>query len=249
MNNYGYQNERDFVMLFNNKFLFELDINSQKFLNVLFNSLIDNDEKIRCWKNNMTQKADIFIKYKKYVKGISIKCGNSNSVHSEQVQDFRRYLEKLNIPYSVIDKYFSYHYGYRKDDNGHNDYSRSLSSYEYKELYQSEIDIFNDSINKTKIIIDMVDRFLIRGKNSEHDIDALICGKTDDYVWILKYDLYDLVLSKNDVNYSSPHISCMTIGPKKRNLNGSCNNIKDKYLISVRWHNLYDDIVNFYNKR
>ena len=36
MKNYGYQNERDFVKLFNKKHLNELDANSQLFLKELF---------------------------------------------------------------------------------------------------------------------------------------------------------------------------------------------------------------------
>ena len=35
-NNYGYQNEYDFVELFNNKYFYELDNNSQLFLKELF---------------------------------------------------------------------------------------------------------------------------------------------------------------------------------------------------------------------
>ena len=93
------------------------------------------------------------------------------------------------------DKYFSYHYGYILDENGKRDFSKLLSSDEYKKLYQNDIDIFNKYINKTKIIVSMVDRFIVRGRNSNFDIDALICGTVDDYEWIMKYDIYDLVLS------------------------------------------------------
>ena len=117
MNN-GYQNEYDFVKLFNNKYLNELDQNSIQFLYELFGEKIKNDESIISWKNKMVQKADIFIKYKNNVKGISLKCGNSNSMHHEQIQEFKRYLEKLRIPYDTIDKYVSYHYGYAKDKEG-----------------------------------------------------------------------------------------------------------------------------------
>lgn len=106
MNN-GYQNEYDFVKLFNNKYLNELDQNSIQFLYELFGEKIKNDEPIISWKNKMVQKADIFIKYKNNVKGISLKCGNSNSMHHEQIQEFKRYLEKLRIPYDTIDKYVS----------------------------------------------------------------------------------------------------------------------------------------------
>lgn len=166
----------------------------------------------------MVQKADIFIKYKNHIKNISLKCCNSNSMHREQIQEFKRYLGNIGIPYKIIDKYVDYHYGYAIDDKGRKDFSRRLSSEEYKKKYQDEIKIFNKYINKTKIIVDMIDRFIIRGRNSNYDIDALVCGTIDDYVWIMKYDLYDLILSKRSMNFTSPHIACMTIGPKKRDI-------------------------------
>lgn len=245
--NYGYQNERDFVLLFNNKYLHELDINSQNFLKDLFGDVIDDMEIIKSWKNNAVQKADIFIRYKNHIKGVSLKCGNNNSVHHEQIQEFERYLGKLGIPYKVIDKYVSYHYGYMKDENGNTDFSKQLNSIQYKELYQSEIDIFNGYINKTRIIIDMIDRFIIRGRNSDYDIDVLVCGTVDDYIWINKYDLYDLVLSKRSLDFTSPHVACMTIGPQKRNLDRTSNNAKDRYMVAIRWNFLREDIINFKN--
>ncbi len=94
-------------------------------------------------------------------------------------------------------------------------------------------------------MIDMIDRFLIRGNNSDYDIDALISGTVDNYVWILKYDLYDLILSKRCLDYSSPHVACMTIGPKKRNLDGKSKNIKDRYIVCIRWNFIKEDIIQF----
>ena len=61
-----------------------------------------------------------------------------------------------------------YHYGYARDGDGNIDFSKSLSSEEYKKIYQKEIDIFNKSINKTRIIVDMIDRFIVRGRNSDY---------------------------------------------------------------------------------
>ncbi len=243
--NYGIQNEHDFVTLFNEHYYWELDENSKSFLKELFGEVINNEERIICWKNKGFQKTDIFIKYKNYTKAVSIKCGSSNSVHCEQIQEFKRYLEELKIPYKMIDKYMSYHYGYMRDENGRNDYSKILNAEEYKSIYQTEIDDFNETICKTKILIEMVDRFLIRGRNSNYDIDALISGMVDDYVWISKYDLYDLILSKKNDYYSSPHIGCLTIGPKKRNLDNNPQNISDRYKVCVRWHYIREDIEAF----
>ena len=246
--NYGIQNEYDFVELFNDKYLHELDDNSQKFLKELFGDYLEDDEKIKSWKNKVMQKADIFVKYKNCIKGISLKCGNNNSMHQESIENFKRFLENYGIPYKIIDYYTSYHYGYARDENGKTDFSKSLGSEEYKKFFQNEIDVFNKAINKTKIIIDMVDRFIIRGRNSDYDIDALVCGTIDNYIWILKYDLYDLVLSKRCLDFTSPHIACMTLGPKKRNLNHDSLHAKDRYLVTVRWNFLKEDIINFKNK-
>ena len=38
----------------------------------------------------------------------------------------------------------------------------------------------------------------MRGRNSDYDIDVLICETADDYVWIKKYDLYDLIMGNLD---------------------------------------------------
>lgn len=193
----------------------------------------------------MVQKTDIFIKYKNYIKNIILKCGNNNSIHHESIQEFKRYLEKLGISYNIIDKYVSYHYGYMKDNDGKTDFSKLLSANEYKKIYQGEIDIFNYQINKTRIIVDMIDRFIVRGRNSDYDIDALICGTIDNFVWIMKYDLYDLILSKRCLDFTSPHVACMTIGPKKRIINGDSKNIRDRYLVCVRWSFIKESIIEF----
>ena len=244
-NNYGYQNENDFVLLFDDKFLDELDSNSQNFLKDLFGDVIDSNEKIHAWKNKMVQKADIFIKYKNYAKGVSIKCGKGNSIHHENIQEFRRYLENLGIPYRTIDKYVSYHYGYKKDENGKTDFSVQLNSEEYKLLYQSELDIFNQAVNQTRIVVDMIDRFIIRGRNCDYDIDALICGTIEDYVWIKKYDIYDLILSKRSWEYTSPHISCLTIGPKNRNMEHNPKLSQGRFLVCIRWNFIKEMIIEF----
>ena len=166
-------------------------------------------------------------------------------MHHEQIQEFKMYLEKLGIQYNTIDKYVSYHYGYAKDKEGKINFSQSLSSEEYKKIYQSEIDIFNNCINKTRIIVDMIDRFIVRGRNSDYDIDALVCGTTNHYVWIMKHDIYDLILSKRCLDYTSPHIACMTIGPKKRNLNHDSKYAKERYIVCIRWNFIKESIIDF----
>lgn len=246
--NYGYQNEYDFVQLFNEKKYLDLDSSSQKFLYELFDGYIDNEEEIKSWKNKKNQKADVFIKYKNRIKTVSLKMGKSNSIHHENIEDFKSLLEKY-LPYNIIEYYISYHYGYSKDAEGKTDYSKCLTSEEYKKLYQDQIDIFNKKINQTKIIVDMIDRFIVRGRNSDYDIDAFVDGKIDNYVWLMKYEIYDLILSKRCIEFTSPHVACMTLGPKKRNMDRNPEYSKERYLVCVRWNFIREDIEYFKAKK
>ena len=70
----------------------------------------------------------------------------------------------------------------------------------------------------------------------------MVCGKIEDYIWILKYDL---ILSKRCLEFASPHVACMTIGPQKRNLSNKSKNIKDRYLVAIRWNFIREDIIKF----
>mgnify|MGYP004584687981 len=63
----------------------------------------------------------------------------------------------------------------------------------------------------------------------------------------MRYDIYDLVLSKRCLHFTSSHIACMTLGSKKRNIDGTSNNRGDRYIVCARWNNLREDIVSFKN--
>ena len=61
----------------------------------------------------------------------------------------------------------------------------------------------------------------------------------------MKDDLYDLILSKRSLEFTSPHIACMTIGPKKRNLDDLSSNRGDRYLVCIRWNFIRESIIEF----
>ena len=63
----------------------------------------------------------------------------------------------------------------------------------------------------------------------------------------MKYDIYDLVLSKRCLDFTSPYIACMTLGSMKRSIDGTSNNRGDRYVVCARWNNLREDIVSFKN--
>lgn len=37
----------------------------------------------------------------------------------------------------------------------------------------------------------------------------------------------------------------MTIGPKKRNLDGNSKNVKERYIVCIRWNFIKESIIEF----
>lgn len=248
MKNNGFKNEKNFVKFFNNKYLSEFDKNTQELLKEIFDNVIDDSMPIISWKNNLPQKADIFIKFKKYVKSISIKSGTGNSVHQEKLHDFEEFLKSLYVPYYAIDNYISFHFGYARDKNGSRITSQKLGTFEYLRFFQKEIDNLNKYINKTRTIVSIVDRIIIRGRNSEYGIDALISGTPQNYVWINKDDIYDLFLSKKLINYNVLHVSLVTFGPKIRHSHEDKTK-KEILNVTFRWKEPRKDIIEYKRKK
>jgi len=176
----GKDNEYEFVKYLNGKTISEL--------NPMFRDLIDElfpDEsvksEIKCWQNHFKEKSDIFIKINNKTKGISIKKGIKNSVHVERISDFIHFLIDNEVDREIIIEYLKYHYA---DGSTNGKGKKRLSAEEYKKNNQSNIDKINKAFSDEEILRQAIDRFIIKGNNSEYYIDALIYGEVNDFLWI-----------------------------------------------------------------
>lgn len=87
-----------------------ISINLDDFIHALFYDISD-DNIIRCWKNHLPQRADIFIRIRQAIKDISIKKGIKNFAHAERLSDFINFLDELRVPNNIVKKYLMYHNG------------------------------------------------------------------------------------------------------------------------------------------
>ena len=242
----GYDNEYKFIKYLNGKMVKELNPMYEDLINYLFPKATSNSL-IKCWRNHLKQKSDIFIKIDGTMKGISIKKGIKNSVHVEPITEFIHFLIDNGIPQKYIEIYLKYHYA---DGTTNGSGKKRLSALEYQKSHQSEIDELNKVLNNNDTLVKKaIDRFIIRGNNSIYDIDALIYGEVNDFVWISKDDIRKSILSNKNNYSSSVHIASLTIQPKNRCLNYNLKYNKDRYSVQLKWYNLFDDIIlNMYNK-
>lgn len=241
----GIDNEYKFVKYLNGKRVKELNPLFRELIEELFHPK-EEDATIKSWRNHDKQKTGLFIKINGVMKGISIKKGMKNSFHVERISDFINFLIENKIEKEIIIEYLKYHYA---DGSINGKGKKRLSVEEYKKSNQDKIDKINIALNQEKILSNAIYRFIIKGKNSNYNIDALICGEVDDFIWILKEDIIKIVMSKKD-NYSTAvHFGPMTIQPKNRCLNHNPKYEKDRYCIQVKWYNLFDDIIENKNNK
>lgn len=241
--NFGELNEIKFVEYLNNKKFSELNPMFQNFIEDLFGKVDNND--IIISKNNIyPTKTDIFIKINNKQKRISIKMGYNNSIHIEPISSFIHFLIENGIKKEIIIKYLKYHYA---DGSTNGSGSNRISSIEYKKLYQKEIDDINNHLKNEELLKKAINRFVLQGKNSKYEVDAIIHGTVKDFVWIKKEDIYKILLSKIN-NYSTGvHFSSLFCQPQDRCLNHNVKYENKRFCVQVKWYSLFDDIIENMN--
>lgn len=237
----GLDNEFHFVQYFNNKKIKDLDPIGQEFINALYPE-VDEAREIKCWKNHYPQKTDIFLKVGGLMRGISIKVGAKNSVHVEPLTNFVNFLKQSGVSKEIIESYLSYHFA---DGTITGKGTRRLSVEEYKKNHQESIDEINKIFNKDRMISRAIERFVLRGNNSEYPIDALIYGIPEDYFWITRKDISNIFSFNKNRSSSAVHFGKLTVQPKNRCLNYNPRYEKDRYCIQIKWYSLFDDILEY----
>ena len=239
----GFQNEYEFINKINNKKVNQLDYYMQLFIEDLFDNANSNS-KVICYKNTKLQKFDIFIKIDNEIRRVSVKKGIKNSVHTEPISDFIHFLIENKMPRKMIIDFLKYHYA---DGTTNGSGEKRISIFEYKQTHQNEIDSINKFINQEKILKRAIDRFIIYGRNSSKGIDDLIYGVPNDFLWIKKDDIYNLLIRNKDIYSTSIHFSSLTYQPLDRCINHNPKYEKCRFISQLKWYNISDDIIENMN--
>ncbi|HIR59288.1 MAG TPA: hypothetical protein IAB38_04485 [Candidatus Onthousia excrementipullorum] len=244
----GYENEEEFATYLNGKQVGRVYPNFLELLNKLYGYL-DYKDYIECWVNKSKRKADIYIKINGYVRGISIKKGVKNSVHVESIGTLVSFFRKLGIGEDVIKKFLYYQYA---DGTINGTGKTRISSSLYREKYQKDIDEINKVLNDEKYINAFVNRFVLQGNKSEYEVDAIIYGVVEDFIFITKEEVYYIMRKHLKDDISSLHVSLLTLQPMARNLNYNPKYEACRNQVQVKWYNISDNIIEvmaFYRNR
>lgn len=239
----GINNEFNFVLAFNNKKVKELNPLLHKIIEDIYYN-IDEEDTIKAWRNHRKQKTDIFLKINGITKGISIKMGSRNSLHVEHISEFCNFLYELGASEDLVKKYISYHYA-DGTLNGKGVERQSLE--QYKKFHQYEIDEINDFLNTNDNVGKALDRFVLKGNNSDYEIDGIIYGTPEDFLWIKRSDIINIILLNKDKYCSGIHFGSLVCQPLNRCLNYNPRYSYGRFYVQVKWYSLLDDIIESMN--
>ena len=234
--NYGFKNEKDIIEMLNGKTFEEIPKYFQESLSKIFN--YQNEEMFICEKYGGHYKPDIYIKYGDKSINVSIKSGDSVSIHQEILEQFILFLEEIGISKRTIRIIKFYHYG----DGTINGSGNELLDLKYLQLKYS---IFikqanyelNESINYNKII----DRILFSGRfNKNHSIDYLYYGTNKIGFFVSKEKILEYLLKQKSMYLNCLHIGPFTYQPASR------KKPKVRYC-QFKWKSLLSDISNMIN--
>lgn len=241
----GFKNEDEFVMYLNGRKVCNLNPLFDDLFVYLFGK-VNPDSIIYCEKNFNKQKADILVKVDGIVKGISIKKGVKNSVHIEKLENFISFLRNIGFGNPLIQEICLFHYG---DGTLDGSGSKRISSIEYKEKYQDKLDMINFYFNQEDVIRKCVMRFVLVGNNSDKEIDALIYGVIDDFIWATPLEIMNSIMRNKDMVRTGLGFGSLFYQPFNRCLNYNKRYEKDRDYIQIKWYHLSDDIIWAMNER
>ena len=241
----GYFIEQCIVNYLNGRKIKDLNILYLEMIESLFTN-IASDDIIISWKNPFKQKTDLFIKINGETKRISVKSGVKNSVHVEPISEFIHFLIENNIEREYIISYLKYHYA---DGTTNGSGLMRYSSEEYKKNHQNDIDLLNKRLNNKQLITKIIDRFILKGNNDIHSIDAIMYGSYDDFIYITKDEIIEIILNKINIYSTGVHFSTLSCQPMNRCLNYNPKYEKNRFCVQIKWYNLFDDIIEYKNNK
>lgn len=248
----GLKNEYQIMQLMNGKRISELDIMSKEFILDLFdNDNLNENNLVKSFVDYNDKKYDIVIIINNTVKRVSIKMGVKNSVHVEGISSFIHFLISNGVNRQNVIEYLKYHYA---DGTTNGSGVNRISSLEYKKNNQRKIDTLNKQLNTKKILLNAIDRFLLKGRNNDNLIDVILYGRPNDFIWIKTKDIKKIILSKKDHYSTSVHFSNLVVQPFDRCLNQNKKYEKKRFCVQLKWYDLFDCIIenmniNYMNKR
>lgn len=241
----GFHNEIQISRCLDGKKVCELNIMEQTFIKDLYGN-IDENCSIYCNVDYDNKKFDLIISIENIIKRISVKKGIHNSVHVEGISSFIHFLIDSGVDREAVVEYLKYHYA---DGTTNGSGKNRLSVSEYKIKNQKSIDYINEQINTPYILKRAIHRFVLQGKNSNMEIDAILYGTINDFIWIKTEDIENVIMEQINLYSTGVHFGPLYCQPLTRCLNHNKNYEGKRFYVQIKWYTIFKDIIKNMNSK
>lgn len=221
-NTHGFTNEQNIVDEFNKENPVENIAEFKKYVKKVKN--LQNQELIAEIVSNNNYKADIMLKTGNNSFGVSIKEGNSNSVHQEKIDQFTEFIQDnediRNASDDIVEE-FEWFINSKKN-------ARELKRNHPERL--KDLNEFIDENDKR-----LAERFVKTGGKDKKFADFVYYGRTDEGVWAETDEALDQALSRNNGQATLP-LGSLTLQAWNR------TNEEKRYTLQVKWGRIEQDL-------
>jgi len=238
----GIINEENFVKSINGNMFNDLNKNLQYFLYYLFPKL-DKNKKFTCYRTEYLIKPDIIISQDSIMRFISLKYGQSETLHNEHILTFIQFLKDCGISDETIHTYLLYHYG---DGTTNGTGKKRMNSVEVRFTYDEQIKKMNEEFNSSKEFIKkFLDRVMFQGVNPSASMAEYIYHGDVDYGVFCSRNQFRRHIDRKNWDYMQTcvHVGPFVIRPHARYVNKEIRNEESRNTVEVNYPRLVQDIA------
>ena len=241
----GFEVEEKLCESINNKTYYDLNKNLQYLVFYLFRHL-NKEIKFNCFCTKNFNKPDICISQQRDLKYISVKSGQCEGVHNEDLRTFIEFLKENKISDESIETYLLYHYG---DGTTDGTGERRMNTIEVRFTYDDRIKKMNEEFNESKDFIKkFANRVLFQGVDPDAvKAEFIYHGDVDYGVFCSRNQIMRHIERRNwDYMQTCVHIGPFTLRPHARYARSTYNNVKHedhRHIGSVNYPRFLQDLM------
>ena len=242
----GYVIEEEMCLALHNKKVKDLSEHLRFILEEMFGPL-EADEKIECYPSKSFIKPDIFIYYKKMMRGVSIKSQDSDVLHDEYVDTFVNYLKEIGVSEKTRNTILLYQYG---DGTTNGTGKVRLNGDQVRRKYAALLEEAKQELTgNTKIIIKVVERVMFDGVDPDaFAADAVYHGNVYEGIIVTRRQVLRHIIKNKWTGYHAFNIGPLLLYPHARYANKNVVSEKRRNHINIKWPKLSRD-MEYISKR
>jgi hypothetical protein len=243
--NIGFLNEFNIMEKIHNKRISELDMFWRKNMSLLFDNP-NEDDYVKCRLVGGNCKTDFEVILNNTKRNLSVKYGESISLHTEHIDSFCEFLKIIGVSEETITTIRLYHFG-DGTINGTGELRRNAK--ELQTILKNEIKKANKELNDEKVLKKIIYRSILKGRSPYHEeIDYLYYGNTKEGILISKEKLINCIISIPCHYLECIHFGPLVYQPSNRYLYSKTKEDYKRYYSQIKWQSINNDLNSFVNK-